>query len=322
MSFAAGRHQPEPGSGQKDAHGRETERERDDHRRRRLTGARGQTRQDDEGRMGFLDHLDELRTRLIRACLAIGAGMILSFLFSAKIGEIVLSSVLGSFPPGSVLISIKPGEGFAFYFDLSLMGGVVLAAPLIAWQVWRFVAPGLYVNERRLVVPFVLLAVTGSIAGAAFSHYVLFPSMMTFFRTFESAQIRFMPRLEDTFGLYKNTLIGMVLVFQIPTLVYVLARVGLVGPRTLWRHLTHAVLCAVIMAAVLTPSSDPWNQLIFAAPIVAMYVIGIAIAWLVQPKRGRAEAGGQSSMGLVIAAAAFEQARRRRARQATRTAIS
>jgi sec-independent protein translocase protein TatC len=275
-------------------------------------------RQDDEARMGFLEHLDELRTRLIRACLAVGAGMILSFLLSAQIGEIVLSSVLGALPPGSVLISIKPGEGFAFYLDLSLMGGVVLAAPVIAWQVWRFVAPGLYVNERRLVVPFVLLAVTGSIAGAAFSHVVLFPSMMTFFRTFESAQIRFMPRLEDTFGLYKNTLIGMVLVFQIPTLVYVLARVGVISPRMMWRHLKHAVLGAVILAAVLTPSPDPWNQLVFAAPIVTMYVIGIAIAWLVQPRRGP-QTEDQSAMGLVIAAAAFEQARRRRAR---RTATS
>ena len=101
--------------------------------------------------------------------------------------------------------------------------------------------------------------------------------------------MRFMPRVEDTFALYKNTLIGMVLVFQIPTIVYVLARIGVVTPRMLWRHVKHAVLGAVIAAAVLTPSSDPWNQLVFAAPIVAMYLIGIAIAWLVQPRRRSAE---------------------------------
>jgi sec-independent protein translocase protein TatC len=274
-----------------------------------------------EGRMGFLEHLDELRTRLIRACIAIGAGMIVSFVLSEKIGEIVLSAVLGSLPPGTeFLIYTRPGEGFAFYLDLSLIGGVVLAAPFVAWQVWKFIAPGLYVNERRLVVPFVLLAVTGSIAGAAFSHFVLFPSMMTFFRGFESAHMRFMPRVEDTFALYKNTLIGMVLVFQIPTIVYVLARIGVVTPRLLWRHLKHAVLGAVIVAAVLTPSADPWNQLVFAMPIVAMYVIGIAIAWVVQPRgRGAEGADNQSAMGLVIAAAAFEKARRRRASSARNT---
>ena len=271
--------------------------------------------------MGFLDHLDELRTRLIRACIAIGAGMIVSFVLSEKIGEIVLSSVLASLPPGAdYLIYTKPGEGFAFYIDLSLMGGVVLAAPFVAWQVWKFVAPGLYVNERRLVVPFVLLAVTGSIAGAAFSHFVLFPCMMAFFRGFESAHMRFMPRVEDTFALYKNTLIGMVLVFQIPTIVYVLARVGAVTPRLLGKHVKHAVLGAVIVAAVLTPSADPWNQLVFAMPIVAMYMIGIAIAWVVKPgRRGGEQADGESAMGLVIAAAAFEQARRRRASSATST---
>jgi sec-independent protein translocase protein TatC len=275
-----------------------------------------------EGRMGFLDHLDELRTRIIRACIALGAGMIVSFVLSDRIGEIVLSSVLASLPPGAdFLIYTKPGEGFAFYIDLSLMGGVILAAPFVAWQAWKFIAPGLYVNERRLVVPFVLLAATGSIAGAAFSHFVLFPSMMTFFRGFESAHMKFMPRVEDTFALYKNTLIGMVLVFQIPTIVYVLARIGFVTPRLLWRHLKHAVLGAVIVAAVLTPSADPWNQLVFAMPIIAMYVIGIAIAWLVQPRgRGAEGTNNRSAMGLVIAAAAFEKARRRRASSAKPTA--
>jgi sec-independent protein translocase protein TatC len=274
-----------------------------------------------EGRMGFLDHLDELRTRIIHACIALGVGMIVSFVFYEKIGEIVLSSVLASLPPGTdYLIYTRPGEGFSFYIDLSLIGGVILAAPVVAWQAWKFIAPGLYVNEKRLVVPFVLLAVTGSIAGAAFSHFVLFPSMMTFFRSFESAHMRFMPRVEDTFALYKNTLIGMVLVFQIPTIVYVLARIGFVTPRLLWKYLKHAVLGAVILAAVLTPSPDPWNQLVFAAPIVAMYVIGIAIAWVVQPRGRGAEANNRSAMGLVIAAAAFEKARRRRASSAKATA--
>jgi sec-independent protein translocase protein TatC len=265
--------------------------------------------------MGFLEHLEELRIRIIRSCIALGAGMVVAFLMYDKIGQIVMSAVLASLPPGTdYLIYTRPGEGFSFYLDLSLMGGVILAAPFVAWQAWKFIAPGLYVNERRLVVPFVLLAVGGSIAGAIFSHFVLFPSMMTFFRSFESAHMRFMPRVEDTFDLYKNTMIGMVLVFQIPTVVYVLARIGVVTAGLLWRHLKHAILGAVIVAAVLTPSPDPWNQLVFAAPILGMYVIGIAIAWLVRPRgRGAEEGENQSAMGLVIAAAAFDKARRRRA---------
>ena len=165
----------------------------------------------DEGaRMGFLEHLDELRMRLIRACIAIAAGMAVSFVFMNRLADLVLGAVEASIPAGSELIYTRPGEGFAFYLDLSLMGGLVLAAPFVTYQVWRFIAPGLHTNEKRLLVPFLLLAVGGSIAGALFSHYVLFPGMMAFFGAFDSPRMRFVPRIEDTFALYKNTLIGMI----------------------------------------------------------------------------------------------------------------
>jgi sec-independent protein translocase protein TatC len=271
---------------------------------------------EDEGaRMGFLDHLDELRMRLIRSCVAIGAGMAVSLLFANRLGDVVLDAVLLSLPASSSLIYTRPGEGFAFYFDLSLMGGLIVAAPFVTYQVWRFIAPGLHRNEKRLVVPFLVLAIGGSIAGALFSHYVLFPSMMAFFAAFDSPRMRFVPRVEDTFALYKSTLMGMVAVFQIPTLVFVLAKLGLVSARFLWRHLNYAVLAAVVASALLTPSTDPWNQLVFAAPMVAMYVLGIAIAWLAYPKTNPGDSGNsESALQLVVAAGVFEQARRRRER--------
>ena len=239
--------------------------------------------------------------------------MAVSLLFVERLGDVMLDAVLSSLPANSSLIYSRPGEGFAFYFDLSLMGGLVVAAPFVTYQVWRFIAPGLHGNEKRLVVPFLVLAIGGSIAGALFSHYVLFPSMMAFFAAFDSPRMRFVPRVEDTFALYKSTLIGMVAVFQIPTLVFVLAKLGLVSARFLWRHLNYAVLAAVVASALLTPSTDPWNQLVFAAPMVAMYVLGIAIAWLAHPKACAAdEDHGKTAFGLVIAASVFEQARRRR----------
>jgi sec-independent protein translocase protein TatC len=274
--------------------------------------------EDGGARMGFLDHLDELRMRLIRSCVAIGAGMAVSVLFLNRLEDVVLTAVQSSLPAGSSLIYTRPGEGFAFYFDLSLMGGLVVAAPFVTYQVWRFIAPGLLRNEKRLVIPFLVLAGAGSIAGALFSHYVLFPGMMAFFGTFDSPRMRFMPRVEDTFALYKSTLIGMVAVFQIPTLVFVLARLGLVSARFLWRHLSYAVLAAVVASALLTPSTDPWNQIVFAAPMVAMYVMGIGIAWLAHPKANPAAGGNSTSaLGLVVATSVFEQARRRRDRAST-----
>ena len=272
-------------------------------------------RDDGGARMGFLEHLDELRMRLIRACIAIGAGMVVSFAFMNRLADLVLSAVESSIPAGSEVIYTRPGEGFSFYLDLSLMGGLVLAAPFVTYQVWRFIAPGLHTNEKQLLVPFLLLAVGGSIAGALFSHHVLFPSMMAFFGAFDSPRMRFVPRIEETFALYKNTLIGMIVVFQIPTLIFVLARLGLVSARFLWRHLNYAVLAAVVAAALLTPSPDPWNQLVFAAPMIVMYVLGIGIAWLAKPKSaGRDSVHQDSVLGLVVAASVFEQARRRRER--------
>ena len=265
------------------------------------------------GKMGFLEHLDELRTRLIHSCIAAAAGMLIAFLFVGRIADFVLAPVYRGMPPDASLIMTRPGEGLSFYLDLALMGGVLLAAPFVTFQVWRFIAPGLYVREKRLVLPFVVCATLGTLGGAAFSHYVLFPSMMAFFGTFDAPRIKFMPSVEHTFELYRNTLLGMVAVFQIPTLVFFLARIRLVTARFLWRHIKYAVLVIFIAAAVLTPSPDPWNQALFAAPMLGLYVVSIGIAWLVAPRRP-AEPGdraGSRELKLVFVAAVIDHARRR-----------
>jgi sec-independent protein translocase protein TatC len=265
-----------------------------------------------DARMGFLEHLDELRSRLIRACIALVAGMAVSFVFALRLGDLFLAEILASLPPESSLIYSRPGEGFAFYLDLSLMGGLILSAPFMTYQVWRFIAPGLHRSEKRLVVPFLALAIAGSVAGALFSHFVLFPSMMAFFAAFDSPLMRFVPRVEDTFELYKNTLIGMVAVFQIPTLIFVLARLGIVSAGFLWRHVRYAILVAAVAAALLTPSPDPWNQLVFAAPMIIMYLLGIVIAWLCQRTPNETASSG-AALRLVFAAGLVEGARRRTA---------
>ena len=267
--------------------------------------------------MGFLEHLDELRRRLIRALIALAAGMAVAFLFLDRIADFVLGPTLRALPQGTRLVTTRPGEGIAFYFDLALLGGVVLAAPFITYQIWRFIAPGLYAREKRLVIPIVLMATFGTIAGAAFAHYLLFPSTIEFFARFNSRFTAYMPRLEDTFGLYKSLLLAMVGVFQIPTLVLFLARMGLVTPRFLWRHIDYAVLIIFTAAAVLTSSLDWWNQTIVAGPMVAMYLLSIVVAWLAAP-RDRASVDSSQPLRLVITASMLEGVRRReRARTAS-----
>lgn len=269
-----------------------------------------------DGKMGFLDHLDELRTRIIRSLVAIGAGMLIAFFFYDRIGDFILAPALRAMPPGSTLIFTKPGEGFAFYLDVALIGGIVLAAPFVTYQVWRFIAPALYAREKRYVIPFVILTTLGTLAGAAFTHYVMFPATIGFFSTFNSRLMKFVPRVEDTFDLYKSMVIGMVLVFQLPTLVLFLAKMRLVTARFLWRNLKYAILIIFILAAVLTSSVDWWNQTIFALPMIALYLVSIVIAWIVGP-RGNATTthkDDSARLRLVVAATVVDQAWKQRRR--------
>jgi sec-independent protein translocase protein TatC len=265
---------------------------------------------DAEGRMGFLEHLDELRKRIIRSCLAIGAGMLVAFFFVDRIGDFILAPTLRTLPAGDALIITKPGEGFAFYLDIALIGGLVLSAPFVAYQLWRFIAPGLYAKEKKFAVPFVALTTIGSIGGAVFAHYIMFPATIAFLAGFHSPAMRFTPRVEDTFDLYKMMLIGMVVVFQIPTVVFFLTKMRMVTARFLWRHVKYAVLIAFVAAAVLTPSADPWNQTIFAVPILGLYLISIGIAWMAGPRRSKPASSdvGAAPLRLIVTGAVIENA--------------
>ena len=265
--------------------------------------------------MGFLDHLEELRTRIIRACIAIAVGMAFAFVFVDRIADFVEASVLQVLPTGTALVFIRPGEAFSFYLDSRSSVGRA-GRPVRDYQVWAFIAPGLYAKEKRLVVPFLALTTVGTLGGALFSHYVLFPAMMAFFGTFNSPKMKFMPRVEDTFDLYKTTMLGMVAVFQLPTLVYFLAKNG---PRHRGIPLAAYQVCRagdLHHGCGLDAVSDPWNQTVFAAPMMALYIISIGVAWLVSPKRDRhAEpAGGSTTLRLVVGAMVVDQARGQRLR--------
>jgi sec-independent protein translocase protein TatC len=236
------------------------------------------------GGLSFLGHLEELRKRLVRACVAIAVGALVSFFFIERIVAFVFAPMRKALPPGAKLIYTAPGEAFGLYVNIALIAGVVLASPFVMYQVWRFIAPALYSNEKRFAVPFVLLSSAGLLGGALFSHYVVFPSMIAFFGIYNSPDLQFMPRVADSFDLYTKMLLGMALVFQMPTLIFFLAKMRLVTARLLVVNIKYAILVIFIVAAVLTPGGDPWNQTVFAAPMVVLYVLGIGIAWAVAPR--------------------------------------
>jgi len=248
--------------------------------------------EDDEdlsgGKMSFLEHLDELRKRIVNACIAVAVGIAITFWWIDPIFNFILAPTRHALPAGVKLVYTQPGEAFSLYITVALIAGVVVAAPYIMFQVWMFIAPGLYSNEKRLAIPFVALTTIGFLLGAAFNHYVAFAYLMMFFGTFNSADLAFMPKLEDVFGLYSKMLMGMGIVFQMPTVVFFLAKMSLITARFLVTNFKYAILIIFIVAAVITPSGDMMTQTIFAAPMVGLYLLSIVIAWIVGPKRVKA----------------------------------
>lgn len=238
-----------------------------------------------DGKMSLLEHLDELRKRIIRACLGVLVGILVGFAFINQIFDFVLQPTFRAMPAGRTLIYTRPGEAFSMYVTVSLITGAVLASPFIMYQVWKFIAPGLYSNEKRFAVPFVFFSTLGFVAGAAFNHYVAFPFMMIFFASFNTLNVAFMPRLEDVFSLYAKMLLGLGVIFQMPTVVFFLAKMRLVTARFLVKQFKYAFLLFFVTAAVITPTGDPVNMMIFAAPMVVLYGMSIIIAWLVVPSR-------------------------------------
>ncbi len=229
--------------------------------------------------MSFLEHLDELRKRITHAVAALLVGFLVAFAFIDKVFAFVYERLIKNIPNGH-LVYTEPGEAFFLWMKIALVTGVLISSPYIMLQVWLFIAPGLYAKEKKLAIPFVISSSGLFIAGAAFSHYVLFPAAWAFFGSFSNGYMEFMPRVEPVWDLYVKLLLGMGLVFQMPVLMFVLARLGIVTAGFLARNIKYAILLIFIVAAILTPDASPVNQVLVAAPMVVLYGVGILVAWL------------------------------------------
>jgi sec-independent protein translocase protein TatC len=227
-----------------------------------------------------LDLLDGFRKLLVRSAIAIAVGIVLGFSFTDRVVNFVLEPTVRALPTGSTLIYTKPGEAFALYVQIALLIGGALAMPYIMYQLWRLLTPLVPASARRFAIPFALFTTLGFVAGAAFTHFVAFPYMMLFFASFDTADLTFLPQLDDVFDLYMKMVLGMGVVFQMPTVVFFLAKTGLVTARFLWRSFRYAFLIIFVAAAVITPTGDMVTQTIFAAPMIGLYLLSILIAWM------------------------------------------
>ena len=233
-----------------------------------------------EGKMSFLEHLDELRTRLIHSVAAIVVGCVISFIFLNRVFDFVTRPMRQMLPQGGSLVQTEPTEFFMLYLKVGVLVGLLIAMPFVIWQLWLFVAPGLYAHEKKFAIPFVLFGSLFFGAGAAFSHYIAFPWTWNFFVNFKPEYVELMMRLGPAFSLYVKMLLGFAVIFQMPTVVFFLARTGLITAGFLVRHYKYAVLVIFILGAVLSPGGDVVSQALMAGPMLVLYGLSIGIAWL------------------------------------------
>jgi sec-independent protein translocase protein TatC len=239
------------------------------------------------GKMSFLEHLDELRRRLVVSIVSVLVGFFAALLFINDIFTFVMKPLQQILPNGGKLVYTEPTEAFMLQLKVAALAGLVLAAPMVMWQVWLFVAPGLYSREKRFALPFVFFSSLFFIGGAAFSHFVVFPTAWTFLASFTTDYMEFMPKVSSTFSLYARMILAFGLVFQMPTVIFALARMGVVTAGFLARNVKYAILIIFIVAAVVTPTSDVVTQAMMAAPMIVLYGLSIGIAWVFGKKKPR-----------------------------------
>jgi sec-independent protein translocase protein TatC len=237
------------------------------------------------GKMSFLEHLDELRKRIVWALVAIVGGAVIAAFFRNQIFDFIMSPIVEVLPKGQTPIFTEPTEALMLYLKMIVLVGLLVASPAVMTQVWLFVAPGLYANEKKLAIPFVAMSSFFFVAGAVFSHYIVFPLTFAFFQSFASDKLTFMPRIEPAFGLYVKLMLTFGLIFQMPTLVLFLAKMGVITARFLIRNMKYAILIMFIVGAVLSPGTDPVGQVLMAGPMFLLYLISIGLAWAFGKKK-------------------------------------
>jgi sec-independent protein translocase protein TatC len=232
--------------------------------------------------MPLTAHLDELRTRLIYSLIAIGIGFAVSYAFAETLVTWLLTPLTALHPEQSLVIGTGVTDAFFTKLKVSFVAGVFLMSPVVFFQAWRFVAPGLYEKERRLAVPFSFAATFFFFAGAAFCYFVVFPVAFRFFlEEFGSIGIAPQIRVTEYLTFASRMLLAFGITFELPVVTFFLARFGLVPHRTMIAWLRYAIVAIVVVAAVLTPGPDIASQLLMATPLLLLYALSIGIAWAV-----------------------------------------
>lgn len=254
------------------------------------SGDDGEEEEDGMLRMSFLEHLEELRSRIIKALAGLGVSFLLALIFANELWRIVsepATQALRNLNFDDKLAQLAPMETFStVWVKLPLLASIFIASPWILYQVWAFIAPGLYKRERRWAAPFVLVSAGLFITGGLFAYFVAFRYGLEFLLGIgRDINIKPVVSITEYFDLFVNVTLGIGLVFELPILIFFLTLLRIVTPSFLISHSRYAILAIVIIAAVVTPTPDVFNLLLFAIPMCALYFVGVFAGWILVLKR-------------------------------------
>ena len=232
----------------------------------------------------FLGHLEELRRRLVICAIAVGIGFIISYVFAKQLFSYLILPLTKVLPDDSRLIFTNLPDMFIAYIKVALVAGIILAIPIIFYQLWMFLAPALYQKEKRYIIPFVLFSSILFVAGSLFGYLVVFPYGFKFFVSFATEDIQALPSVKQYFSFAIRLLLAFGLVFEMPIVVLFLTKIGLITPDKMKKFRKFAILGSFILSAILTPP-DVATQLMMALPIIILYEISIFLSKAIYRKK-------------------------------------
>src|ERR1017187_1049919 len=232
--------------------------------------------------MSLMEHLEELRRRIVHSAIYLAIGFGVAYYFHERLYGLVQA------PLDHLHIKLNythPMDPLNLYLQVALIGGAILSSPFILYQVWLFIAPGLYQKERRFVVPFMVATVGLFLTGAAFGYFWVLPGALEILIVKFGHNFTSMVTIEEYTSFFLSIILGLGISFEMPILIFFLAMFGIVSPRFLWQNIRYAILAVFIVAGIICPSPDPWTMCIYAIPMLGLYLVGIGVAWWVHPSR-------------------------------------
>jgi sec-independent protein translocase protein TatC len=236
--------------------------------------------------MSLMEHLDELRKRIVHSAIYLVIGFVVAWIFHDRIITLFQAPLINIH---KTLMFTHPMDALNLDLQAALTAGAILASPFILYEVWLFIAPGLYQKERRFVVPFMAATIGLFLAGASFGYFYVLPGAIDILIVKFGRNFTPMISIEDYSGFFLSIILGLGVSFELPILIFFLAMFGIVSPKFLWKNIRYAILAVFIVAAAICPSPDPTTMCIYAIPMLALYLVGIGVAWWVHPDRRKSK---------------------------------